>query len=118
RVEISVGRGDSGFVAVEVKDTGVGIPEGDLEKVFDRFYRVPGKGAAEPGTGLGLSIVRNILRLHGCVIHAASRPGEGSTFSFTLPVANAAARPDGAAPEASDAPRPRFRIIRPPESGS
>jgi PAS domain S-box-containing protein len=128
RIEIAVRRAKPGFVAVEVRDTGVGIPESDLEKVFDRFYRVGGKAGAEQGTGLGLSIVRNILRLHGCVIQAQSRPGEGSTFTFTLPAADADARTEtsaAAAPderpapeEAPEAPRPRFRIIRPPDSSS
>jgi signal transduction histidine kinase len=122
-IDIVVKWAEPGFVAVEVTDTGVGIPAGDLEKVFDRFYRVPGKGG-EPGTGLGLSIVRNILRLHGCVIRAESRPGEGSTFSFTLPAPDVARRsePEPGTPDerpgagTPQAPRPRFRIIRPPGS--
>jgi len=125
RIEIDVRRGKPGFALIEVRDTGVGIPEGDLEKVFDRFYRVGGK--SEPGTGLGLSIVRNILRLHGCLIQARSRPGEGSAFAFTLPLAEPATREESAPAEApperpangaAEASRPRFRIIRPPDPAS
>jgi signal transduction histidine kinase len=72
---------------VEVEDTGCGIAPGDLTRVFERFYRA---GASGPGgSGLGLAIARRILDLHGCPIEARSRPGQGTTFAFGLPVAAA-----------------------------
>jgi signal transduction histidine kinase len=88
-------RGDAGLVVVEVMDTGIGIPPNDQKQIFDRFYRADRSGTSaesESGAGIGLSIVHNILRLHGCTIHVESEPGEGSTFRFTLPMAEA---PDG-----------------------
>jgi two-component system OmpR family sensor kinase len=76
-------------VAVRVSDTGCGIPEKDLERVFDRFYQAPqGDGAPRATGGLGLAIVRKILDLHGSAIHAASEVGRGTVFSFSLPAAS------------------------------
>lgn len=80
--------GRRGFVKIEVRDTGIGIPREALDKIFERFYQVdPSASRRQEGTGIGLSIVRNILRMHGCMIRADSVPGEGSVFSFTLPAA-------------------------------
>jgi signal transduction histidine kinase len=74
-------------LAITVTDCGPGIPEGDLKRVFDRFYR--GQQAREriPGTGMGLAIAREIVRGHGGDLAATSRLGQGSEFSFTLPLA-------------------------------
>jgi signal transduction histidine kinase len=101
-----------------VCDTGVGIAKEDLERIFDRFYQA-GDGAARrnEGTGIGLAIVRNILQLHGCVVHATSELGEGTVVSFTLPLAEerTEARPNPAPAEPAklgEAERPRLRIIR------
>lgn len=85
RVDIGVHRGRRGFLVVDVKDTGVGIPEAERSRIFDRFFR--GAGGAEAGSGIGLAIVQEILRRHGCVISVESEPGKGSTFTFTLPLA-------------------------------
>jgi two-component system phosphate regulon sensor histidine kinase PhoR len=72
----------------EVEDTGPGIPEDDLRRVFERFYRVDKARSREKGgTGLGLSIAKHVLALHGGEISARSTPGEGSTFRFELPLA-------------------------------
>jgi PAS domain S-box-containing protein len=115
-IEILVRRGKPGFAMVHVRDTGIGIAQEDLEKVFERFYRA-GEPQAE-GTGIGLAIVRNILRLHGCTIQASSVPGEGTTFTFSLPVPDepAAERPSSTPPLESAPPRSprssRLRIIR------
>lgn len=82
-VVIEAARGSRGMARIEIRDTGVGIPREDLDRIFDRFFR----GAADrEGTGLGLAITKDILRLHGCMIRADSEPGKGSTFSFTLPL--------------------------------
>jgi two-component system phosphate regulon sensor histidine kinase PhoR len=78
-------------VIVSVRDEGVGVPEGELERIFERFYkvdraRVRGKG----GTGLGLAIARHIVEGHGGHIRAESEEGSGSIFSFTIPRAKEA----------------------------
>jgi len=86
-IAISV-RVDAGLVRVDVTDTGIGIPEGDLPRIFERFYRVDKARSRElGGTGLGLSIVKHIAQAHGGEVHVESALGEGSTFSLTLPVA-------------------------------
>jgi hypothetical protein len=87
-VSIAVHRGRRGFLVVEVKDTGVGIPEAERSRIFDRFYR--GSTGPEAGSGIGLAIVQEILRRHGCVISVESEPGQGSTFTFTLPLSGGA----------------------------
>lgn len=77
--------GDQKRIAVEVVDTGIGIPSKDLERVFERFYRVDkGRSRNMGGTGLGLSIVRHIAKAHGERVWAESELGKGSTFAFTL----------------------------------
>ncbi len=73
-------------IHITVEDTGVGIPEDDLPKVFNRFYRVDkARSRAAGGTGLGLSIVRDTVRRHGGWVEAAPRPGGGTIFTVGLP---------------------------------
>ena len=74
-------------VDILIKDTGMGIPPGELKRVFRRFHRVPGEnGARTKGTGLGLAIVKAIIEKHGGRVRAQSRgPGHGSTFVVQLP---------------------------------
>lgn len=74
----------AGSIQVSVSDNGSGISEEHLSKLFDRFYRA---GSAQPGTGLGLSICKKIVEAHGGKIWCESRQGEGSTFTFSLPIA-------------------------------
>jgi two-component system phosphate regulon sensor histidine kinase PhoR len=84
---ISVGwRREDEQVCVEVSDTGIGIPEADLPRIFERFYRVDKARSREMGgTGLGLSIVKHLAQaMHGSV-SATSRPGLGTTFTVCLP---------------------------------
>jgi two-component system sensor histidine kinase SenX3 len=89
RVGIGV-RGDAGLVEVAVTDQGVGIAETELERVFERFYRVdPARSRATGGTGLGLSIVKHVAANHGGDVTVWSHPGQGSTFTLRLPDADA-----------------------------
>jgi len=76
---------DREFVAIEVQDEGPGIPEEDLGRVFERFYRVDKSRARDPGgTGLGLAIVRHLVELHGGKVVAANRPTGGAQFTIFL----------------------------------
>jgi two-component system sensor histidine kinase KdpD len=75
----------SGEVCIEVLDRGVGIPEGDLERIFDKFYRVQHPQQIT-GTGLGLAICKGIVEAHGGRIWAESREGGGSRFIIALPI--------------------------------
>ena len=73
-------------IALEVKDTGIGVPLSDMDRIFERFYRVDkGRARAMGGTGLGLSIVRHIMDAHGERVYVESEQGKGSTFGLTLP---------------------------------
>src|ERR1700732_2670010 len=79
-------------VTLSITDTGVGIPQNQLKRIFNRFYRVPGRSMAKiKGTGLGLFLVRNIARQHGGEATTASPgPGQGATITITLPLATSA----------------------------
>ncbi len=75
-------------LAVEVADTGTGIPADALPRIFERFYRVdPSRSRAEGGTGLGLSIVKHLAERMGGDVVAESRLGAGTTVRVTLPLA-------------------------------
>ena len=77
-----------GLVKVEVTDTGVGIPEKDVEHVFDKFYRVSANKKQAKGTGLGLNLVKQIIeKVHNGRVFVRSEVGVGSTFGFELPLA-------------------------------
>jgi signal transduction histidine kinase len=82
---VTVGvREDDDRVALEISDTGVGIPDDQLPLIFERFYRAD-PSRSEGGVGLGLSIARQIAESHGGQIRAQSTPGTGSTFTLLLP---------------------------------
>jgi two-component system phosphate regulon sensor histidine kinase PhoR len=84
RIRIQAGP-ESGHVAFTVEDNGQGIPEADLPRIFERFYRVDKSRSRDlGGTGLGLSIVKHIVQLHGGTISVRSSPA-GSTFTIRLP---------------------------------
>jgi CheY-like chemotaxis protein len=87
---VHVAREGPHLARVVVRDTGEGIPEAALSKLFDPFFQVPrqGKGHAK-GLGLGLSIAKQLVELHGGMIAVESREGTGTEFRFTLPVRHA-----------------------------
>ena len=80
--------GEKGQVSIAVADTGIGIGPEDVERVFEKFYRCKNAVDAKiKGSGLGLPIAREVARLHGGDVTVESEPGQGSTFTLTLPVA-------------------------------
>ncbi len=81
--------GAGGWLEVSVRDTGIGIPAKDLERIFEEFEQVsdPTRPRQE-GTGLGLALVRKLVEMHGGRIRVASTPGQGSTFTFVIPAAS------------------------------
>jgi two-component system sensor histidine kinase SenX3 len=75
------------LVEIQVIDQGIGIAESDIDRIFERFYRVdPARSRETGGTGLGLAIVKHIVRIHGGDINVWSVKGVGSTFSIKLPI--------------------------------
>jgi two-component system phosphate regulon sensor histidine kinase PhoR len=84
QVSLSAQREDDNVI-VSVADTGPGIPPNELNRIFERFYKVD-RARGQSGTGLGLAIARHIVEGHGGRIWAESAPGHGATFRFTLPV--------------------------------
>ncbi len=84
-VEVNVATVD-GWVEIAVRDHGIGIPSRDIDRIFERFYRVDRARSRETGgTGLGLAIVRHVAVNHDGDVRVESRQGEGSTFTLTLP---------------------------------
>lgn len=88
RVGVGVSHSD-GIVEISVTDQGIGIPEEDLDRVFERFYRIdPSRARNTGGTGLGLSIVKHVVQNHGGDVRVWSQQGKGSTFTIRLPEAS------------------------------
>ena len=102
-------------VEIVVSDRGVGIPSGELERVFDKFYRVEHPGSVG-GTGLGLSICKGIVEAHGGAIRAAPRGGGGTAIFITLPT-KAESTPEGSKLAASPTSSPVVRSGRSRENG-
>jgi signal transduction histidine kinase len=88
KVKVETEKVDGRYVAVRVSDQGAGIPKGELKRIFQRFYRIPGPLAARlKGTGLGLYIVRSVAKRHGGRAWAESPGlGQGSTFVVQFPI--------------------------------
>lgn len=87
KVTIKVHEKNSDLVAISISDTGVGIPEKDLPRIFERFYRVDkARSRNSGGTGLGLSIVKHLIDMHKGNITVTSTVGKGSTFVIELPI--------------------------------
>ncbi len=87
RVVVSTRRAGGEAVEMSVADQGIGIPERDLERIFERFYRVDAaRSRATGGTGLGLAIVKHVTAAHGGKVTVVSTEGAGSTFTLRLPL--------------------------------
>jgi len=84
-IRLSLAR-EQGWAAISVEDNGRGIPRGDLERVFQEFYRVRYDDYAVKGSGLGLSISRRLAHKLGGDVTLAGREGQGSTFTLRLPL--------------------------------
>lgn len=86
-IELEASRNEEGMLAISVRDSGIGIPKKDIERIFERFYRVDkARSRNMGGTGLGLSIAREIVKAHGGSISLQSELDQGSKVTFTLPL--------------------------------
>ena len=89
-IKVIVENSNNTSITTRVKDTGMGIPKNELDKVFEKFYQVyKPHGEKSKGAGLGLSISKSLIEMHGGVIWVKSEEGRGSEFCFTLPTGNA-----------------------------
>src|SRR5262249_49671737 len=88
------GRRFQPFIAVSVRDTGIGIAPKNLELIFEEFRQVHAGRTGKRGSGLGLAITRKLIAAHGGKIWVESTPGQGSTFTFTLPISGTIADPN------------------------
>jgi PAS domain S-box-containing protein len=87
---------------LEVRDSGVGIPQAEIPRLFERFHRIEGQQSRSfEGSGIGLALVHELVRLHGGTIEASSRVGEGTTFTVSLPFGTAHLPADRIGSEAS-----------------
>ena len=87
QVTVTASLAGANLARVSVADTGIGIPEEDLHSIFERFYRVdPSRTRATGAAGLGLTIAKGLVEAHGGAIYVESTPGQGSRFTFDLPL--------------------------------
>jgi signal transduction histidine kinase/CheY-like chemotaxis protein len=110
-ISVSVRASPDGSMALlTVRDTGVGIPTGELSHLFTRFHRVEGaRGRSIEGSGIGLALVRELARLHGGEVSVVSAPGEGAAFTVSIPFGKDHLDPGQIAPQASTRLAPDVR---------
>jgi PAS domain S-box-containing protein len=107
-IEVTLGEAD-GQARLSVRDTGTGIPESELPKLFDRFHRVEGaEGRSFEGSGIGLALVQELVKQHQGEIAVASAVGEGTTFTVSVPLGHAHIPEDAI----EDAPQERTSAVR------
>ena len=104
-IVVSLAR-ENGSAVLSVRDTGTGIPEDELPKVFDRFHRVEGlQGRSHEGSGIGLALVHELVKLHGGELSVESEVGRGSRFTVSVPLASSHLPADQIVPPASSTPQ-------------
>lgn len=86
KIVMELSMADDGQITINVRDNGAGIEAGELDKVFERFYKSSRQGKPHNGAGLGLAIVKEIIDSHKGKLSVTSKPGKGSCFSFSLPM--------------------------------
>ena len=94
RIHVGV-EADRAWIQIVVADSGIGMSEEEVQRVFERFYRGAGGARANPGTGLGMSIVKSLVEIHHGRIEVESEPGRGTTFRVLLPGAATVADSEG-----------------------
>ena len=104
---------DKRLIEITVKDTGIGISESNLEKIFTRFFQV-GEGAAQTGTGIGLALTKELVKLHNGKLFVTSKPGKGSRFSVQLPYEDLY-HPEIAEPISSAGQKEQEQVVSIPE---
>ena len=119
RVTMGLSRQRDDFV-LTVSDTGIGIPSGEQNRIFERFHRLePAAARSHEGSGIGLALVRELAELHGGRVAVSSRPGEGSTFTVAIPVGRAHLPAQRVADiPAGRRPRPAAPYVAPVETGA
>ncbi len=102
RIEVSVVT-DEKYFDINISDTGIGIPEAQKSKIFDRFYQVDGSHTREQeGTGIGLSLTKELVELHKGIIQVESQEGKGTTFTIRIPLGKTHLKPDELCMEITD----------------
>ncbi|SAK51313.1 sensor kinase/response regulator fusion protein [Caballeronia temeraria] len=110
-IRISLHANADRSIEMSVRDSGIGIPEDQLTRVFERFHRVTGAaGRSVEGSGIGLAMVHELVKLHGGMIHVQSTLGEGACFTVTLPAPHEAASDVQTAPHAEASVRARSYV--------
>ncbi|MHB8337406.1 MAG: hybrid sensor histidine kinase/response regulator transcription factor [Ignavibacteriaceae bacterium] len=93
-IEVAITKGEE-YIDVTISDTGIGIPEEMIPKIFDRFYQVDGSHTKETeGTGIGLSLTKELVELHKGKIEVKSKEGKGTTFTISLPLGKKHLKPE------------------------
>ena len=108
-VSVSLAAGDNQAI-LKISDTGTGIPENELSRIFERFHRVEGaRGRTFEGSGIGLALIQELVKLHGGIVAALSRFGEGSEFTVRIPLGKAHLPQDRVVPASAGRPMTSVR---------